>query len=73
MALKQKGTDAAAADPKKRRRVGFSGVGTKPGPRLTLSFPSRFALDSWICRRVRGADRSRRAAMWRLLLGWRFF
>ncbi|CAD6225222.1 unnamed protein product [Miscanthus lutarioriparius] len=26
MALKQKGTDAAAADPKKRRRVGFSGT-----------------------------------------------
>ncbi|CAL5074688.1 unnamed protein product [Urochloa decumbens] len=26
MALKQKGTDAAAADPKKRRRVGFSGI-----------------------------------------------
>jgi len=45
MALKQKGTDAAAADPKKRRRVGFSGIGTKPGPRVTLSFPSRFTLD----------------------------
>ncbi|KAJ1289377.1 hypothetical protein BS78_02G159400 [Paspalum vaginatum] len=26
MALKQKGTDATAADPKKRRRVGFSGI-----------------------------------------------
>jgi histone acetyltransferase 1 len=35
MALKQKGTDAAAADPKKRRRVGFSGIGTNPDPRRT--------------------------------------
>jgi len=40
MALKQKGTDAAAADPKKRRRVGFSGTGTKLDPRITLSFPA---------------------------------
>ncbi|XP_066392400.1 histone acetyltransferase type B catalytic subunit-like [Miscanthus floridulus] len=40
MALKQKGTDVAATDPKKRRRVGFSGTGTKLDPRITLSFPA---------------------------------
>jgi hypothetical protein len=40
MALKQKGTDAAATDTKKRRRVGFSGTGTKLDPRITLSSPA---------------------------------
>lgn len=43
MALKQKGTDAAAATDtgtKKRRRVFFSDTGTKLDLRITLSFPA---------------------------------
>jgi hypothetical protein len=36
MALKQKGS-GNAADASKRRRVGFAGIGTRPGfPRLLL-------------------------------------